>query len=272
MELSSLFKQYNVPLSKSERQLISGLNSTSTSRSDEYYDQQIKRLADARETLKSLPDKKTSDRQSKAEKAKALKERLKMLKQMIPFMSAAAAKSLKAELKQIAAQISALKDGGGSGDPFSAGTTATAETQVAATDESASGEASTATVAAEGVESTQQTEAASATSDEASVATVAKEEDNSKQQDTSVTDSSTTTTRSDADKEQAAKTKAENDQDRALKDSIEELKRLLKTVQSMLQRKLQQSDDKGGQQSDLSLQLQAYLVLPENGTALNVKG
>jgi hypothetical protein len=49
------------------------------------------------------------------DKAAMLKERLKMLRQMIPFLSASALKSLKVEMRQIASQLASLEAGSGGG-------------------------------------------------------------------------------------------------------------------------------------------------------------
>lgn len=113
MELSAIVKEYNIPLTRSESRLVALLPSGPSAESPERYDQRMKALAVARDVLKQLPDKQTSERRSRMEKAAMLKERLKMLRQMIPFLSPSAAKSLKSEMKQIAARIASLSGGGG---------------------------------------------------------------------------------------------------------------------------------------------------------------
>lgn len=238
MELMSLLNRYNVPLSKTERAFFKGIDRTGSSQTDAHYEQQIKRLADAREALKQMPDKKTSDRQSKAEKIKMLKERLKMLKQMIPFMSASAAKSLKAELKQIAAQIGALKDGSG-GLATAAGTSIEAAT---ATGSAGQAEAATAEAAAETApdsSNTQQPETGSETDE-------AKDKDSSDKGNSAL--------------ERANQSKAENAADRADQEELEKLKQLFQSVKQMLERKLQKPNDPGTQ---AALQLQAYQAAAE---------
>ncbi|MDD2272890.1 MAG: hypothetical protein PHP95_06310 [Desulfuromonadaceae bacterium] len=245
MELSSILKQYNVPFTKAERDLANVLKSADTSRTDEYYEQQMKRLADARATLKSFPDKKTSDRQNKTEKASMLKERLKMLKQMIPFMSPSALKNLKAELKQIASQLASLKAEGGSSVTVSSDVATTTEPQVTVAD--------------------------AAVSEDAPIRAGADSGSDPEEQEQSTADSSPQSNSFDTNTQQAAKTKEVHDQDRALKETVEDLKRLYRTVRAMVQRKLHQAGDKGGPVADLPPQMQAYQVLPESGNALNIK-
>jgi excinuclease UvrABC ATPase subunit len=258
MELSSLFTKYNVPLSKAERALFSDLKSGGTSRSDEYYEQQIKRLAETREALKQLPDKKRSDRQSRSEKAKMLKERLKMLKQMIPFMSASAAKSLKSELKQIAAQIASLSDSNGSGG-LSSGSgpeaAATSSATVNATTDSATqAEAATAEVATEAAVESSDTEQQSEKDGEPAEA---------KDKDATATENSAL--------EQANQSKSESAADRAEKEELEKLKQLYQAVKNMLERKLQKPDDPATQ---AALQMQAYQAAAEviRESGVSIKG
>lgn len=258
MELMSLLNQYNVPLSKAERALFSGLNTSSSTRSDAYYDQQVKRLADARQALQRMPDKQSSDRQSKAEKIKMLKDRLKMLKQMIPFMSAAAAKSLKAELKQIAAQIGALKEAGtSSATPFggTAITTASPDNSTATTSDSAAQAEATATEAnAEVVTESSATAQQTATGEESNEA---------KDKPTGVTGTSYL--------EQANQSKAESAAHRAEQEELERLHQLYQSVKNMLERKLQKPHDPATQ---AALQLQAYQEAAETmqGTAVSIRG
>lgn len=261
MELTALLKQYNLPLTGNERALVNGLKSNSSSRPDEYYEQQLKRLADAREALKRLPDKKTSDRQKKTEKIKMLKDRLKMLKQMIPFMSPSAAKSLKAELKQIAAQIASLKDDGGSGGAsFSGGSDATA----GSTAEASGAAGTTAEAAAVATEASVVTEAAETTS-ASSDAENAENTEAGESKETKTTDAATSY------QEQANQSKAESAADRAEKEELEKLKQLYQAVKNMLERKLQRPDDPGTQ---AALQIQAYQAASEvlSSSAVSVKG
>ena len=262
MELTALLKQYNLPLTSNERALVNGLKSNSSSRPDEYYEQQLKRLADAREALKRLPDKKTSDRQKKSEKIKMLKERLKMLKQMIPFMSPSAAKSLKAELKQIAAQIASLKDDGGSGGAqFSSGSDSAAGSTVAATAAAGtSAEADTAAAEASAVSEAAETTLASSDAEGVEAA-----EEAGASKDTETTNAATSY------QEQANQSKAESAANRAEKEELEKLKQLYQAVKNMLERKLQRPDDPGTQ---AALQIQAYQAASEilSSSAVSVKG
>lgn len=115
MQLSAIVKEYDVPLTRAERDLVTQLGPGVSTLSEEQYEKRMKALVSAREALKRLPDKKESERQRRMEKAQRLKERLKMLRQMMPFISPSAAKSLKAEMKQIAAQLASLDAGGSTG-------------------------------------------------------------------------------------------------------------------------------------------------------------
>ena len=114
MELTAIVKEYNVPLTRTEESLLSRLGTDVSSRSQDRYEQQMKDLAAARTVVRQLPDRQTLERQSRLERAGILKERLKMLRQMIPFLSPSATKSVMAEMKQIAAQIASLGAGSGS--------------------------------------------------------------------------------------------------------------------------------------------------------------
>ena len=262
MELIAMLKQYNLPLTSTERALVNGLKSGSSSRPDGYYEQQLKRLADAREALKRLPDKKSSDRQSKSEKAKMLKDRLKMLKQMFPFMSPAAAKSLKAERQQIAAQIASRKDDGGSGGAvFSSGSDSAAGATVASSD--AAGTAAEADAAA--IEVSVVTEAAEAGSDTEDAENTDAGEKTGEPKDTEAAGTA------DNYLQQANQSKAESAADRAEKEELEKLKQLYQTVKNMLERKLQRPDDPGTQ---AALQIQAYQAASEviSSSAVSVKG
>lgn len=111
MELLAIVKQYNLSLTRSEKSLVDRLSG----RTSEQTEQRMKALAEARDVLKQLPDRRSSERSRRMEKAAMLKERLKMLKQMLPFLSPSAAKALKSEMKQIAGQIASLSGGSGGG-------------------------------------------------------------------------------------------------------------------------------------------------------------
>lgn len=116
MELAGIATQYGSSLTRAERSLLGQLSAGMSEAEQDNYARNIKELAAAREVIKQLPDAQTTKRQNAMAKAAMLKERLKMLRQMIPFMSPSAAKSLKAELKQIAAQLASLQgESGNSG-------------------------------------------------------------------------------------------------------------------------------------------------------------
>lgn len=264
MELSAILGQYYPQPSNTEQALAPNLNPDLTPTEQERYEQQLKRLEDARNLLKQLPDSKSSKRQNKSEKAKILKERLKMLKQMIPFMSASAVKSLKAELRQIASQIASLSE-----DGVTAGGISVADTATAAT---ANPTATTAATAAESTETAapQTTAAAEAAADEASAAALAEGEADPAQQEQSSTDAPATATSSDQKQEETAKTRTEREQERALKESLEELKLLFHAVRAMVQRKLQQDGHTDSATAALPAQMQAYLPLPDRSTGLGL--
>lgn len=245
MELSAIINHYNVPLTRAERTLVSSLKSGSTSRTDDYSEQQLENLADSRALLKSLPDRKNTDQQNKAEKIRMLKERLKMLKQMIPFMSPSAAKALKAELKQIASQMASLKAEGG----VSAAVGREGGVPMAA-------QADTTEVATSGEETT-----AAATDGDI----------NPEDQEQATPDTPSVSPDADQDREHAAKSRAEHEQERALNEAVEDLKRLYRTVRAMVQRKLQQVGDKGEPVAGLPTQMQAFLTPPDSGTSLTIK-
>jgi hypothetical protein len=131
MELSAVVKKYNLSLTRSESNLVGRLSGGTS----EQAEQRMKALAEARDVLKQLPDRQTSERRSRMEKAAMLKERLKMLRQMLPFLSPSAAKSLKSEMKQIAGQIASLSSGSGGGGSI----TVTTDAPATGTAESAQG-------------------------------------------------------------------------------------------------------------------------------------
>ncbi len=130
MELSAIINKYDLPLTRSERNLVAALPVSASAQSADQYDQRMKALADAREIIKQMPDRETVERQVNMEKAGMLKERLKRLRQMIPYMSPAAAKAAMTEMKQIAAQLASLEgaSSGGNGAPLPATTTTAAAT------------------------------------------------------------------------------------------------------------------------------------------------
>jgi hypothetical protein len=197
MELLAIVKDYNLSLSRSEKSLVDLLPGSTS----EQTEQRMKMLAEARDVLKQLPDRQTSERRSRMEKAAMLKERLKMLKQMLPFLSPSAAKSLKSEMKQIAGQIATLSGGSGGG---SGGTTFTTGISVGGT-----------------VESAQQESEVSAGTD--------REED-SQQESAALSDS--------GEPGQDVKSDAGGaTEERQLKEAVAELKTLFKTLLEALKRK-----------------------------------
>lgn len=239
MELSTIAQQQELPLTRAERALLAAASTSLSSVSGERYEEQMKALTDARELLKQLPDKKSAERQDKSEKARMLKERLRMLKQMIPFMSPAAAKSLKVELKQIASQLASL----GAGSPGGSGSLTTAAVAVTGTEQ-----------AAMPVES--------ADADGEAVADEAASEGGTTPQEP---------TAAAPDRSNASGHTTENGQDRQLQETLEELKQLYRSVRNMVQRKLQQAGDRGEPAPELPPQLQAYMALPESGVGVTVK-
>lgn len=78
-------------------------------------ERQMKELIASRDLLKQLPDRKTTERQARLEKIQMLRDRLKLLRKMIAFLSPSSTKTLAAEIKQIASQLAALGDGSGGG-------------------------------------------------------------------------------------------------------------------------------------------------------------
>lgn len=241
MELSAIVKEYNVPLTRSERNLVSQLDTGASATSEDRYKQQMKELASAREIAKQLPDRQTSERQSKMARAAMLKERLKMLRQMIPFLSPSAAKSLKAEMQQIAAQVASL-GGGGSGGTGSV-VAATAETPSAESSESGNK-----------VESPQDTAAQSDGTPQGA--------DEAQQEQPASSGGSA--------QGHTQKSSADTTDDRQLNETVEELKSLYKAVMAALKRK-QQAGRGGGQQADLSPTLRAYAATPDSTESIAVK-
>lgn len=244
MELSRIVQHYAPALSRSERGLASALPDAPPPAAAERYEQQMKALADARAIMKQVPDKKSADRQDKAEKIRMLKERLKMLKQMIPFMSPSAAKSLKAELRQIAAQLSSLAADGNGGGDGAAGTSGG----------SGSMTATARTGAPEAVSAEEDAVAGDVPADERAVA---DESDRQPEEPSGVAGS-------------GAQAKAA-DGNRQMREEMEELKRLYRSVRAMAHRKLQQAGDRGEPLPNGPPPLLAYASLPETGGNVQIK-
>lgn len=239
MELSAITKEYNVPLTRSERNLVSQLPTDLSATSDDRYTQQMKTLADARELVAQLPDKQASERQRRAEKAAILKERLKILRQMIPFLSPTAAKSLKSEMKQIAAQIASLGGGGGAGGGAAV---PTAEAD-AATSES-------------GGETASKVDAVPSSD--------AEPVDNEAQQKEQAASDNTL-------QQPGVKNADDNSQDRQLKETVEELKAMYRAVLAALKRKQQQAVQVGEQYGGHTSTLHAYTSMPESANSVEIK-
>jgi hypothetical protein len=229
MQLSAVFSKYNVPLTKAESNLIGNLSGETP----ELSDKSLKELAAARDVLKQMPDRQTSERRSRMGKAAMLKERLKMLRQMLHFLSPAAAKSLKSEMKQIAGEIASLNGGnGGNGNSMTVMDTPNA--------------------AATGAKQTETIEEPLA----------ASEEDQGKSENNPVNQEA-------AGKElsgqQPNSNKEANAEERALKETISELKSLFKTVLEALKRK-----QKTAHNVQDAAPLRAYASLPESGGSLTI--
>jgi hypothetical protein len=228
MELSVIVKEYNVPLTRAESNLVGRLSGPTS----DVTEQRMKELATARDILKQLPDRQTSERNRRREKAAMLKERLKMLKQMLPFLSPSAAKSLKSEMKQIAGQIASLSgESGGSG-----GTTVALDAPDAGTAKSAQG-AETASTAESSQGETQDAD--------------------KNQQDRDVLSGAGL---SGGVKNNEVATAEE----RALKEAVAELTSLFKTVLEALKRKQQQADSSRSS-------LRVYAEMPEKNRTVTFK-
>jgi hypothetical protein len=238
MELSTIVKEYNIPLTRSESRLVALLPSGQTAESPERYDQRMKALAGARDVLKQLPDKQTSERRSRMEKAAMLKERLKMLRQMIPFLSPSAAKSLKSEMKQIAAQIASLSGGGGG-------------SAAVAMDAPATGTAASAQSAG-----TVQNAGTSSDTD---------------QGDSKNLQESHALPGVELSGQEVKNDPGANAEERTLKETVAELKTLFKTVLEALKRK-QQVRRASGQFPENASSLRVYVAMPEHTrrVAINV--
>jgi hypothetical protein len=234
MELSAVAKEYGLLLTRAERSLVTQIPAGASAISDDLYGERMKALADARDVLDQMPDRQTTARQRRMEKAGMLKERLKVLRQMIPFLSPTAAKSLKAEMKQIAAQLASLEagSGGGSGSAMPASAAATIEAPESGTDVEAA--ANTAQPAEKGEGQKQ-----NAPPDSVLQGFGQKNGDS-------------------------------NSEDRQLKEAVEELKNLYKAVLAALKRK-QQSGRDNGHLSASAPNLRGYTNIPDTTNRLTVK-
>lgn len=240
MELTTVVQRNIISLTQSRQTMGTSVSAKSTTITDERYKQQMKALDDANAFLKQVPDKKSADRKDKTEKISMLRERLKMLKQMIPFMSPSAVKSLKSELRQIASQLSSLSNDGVGGDNI----------DVKIPTDSNKVEDSAKTDTPEETDKAKDTVARDAKTDEQ---TSAREKDKDK-------DSS--------DSDKLAKIASENQQ---IQEEMEELKRLYRLVRVMVQRKLQQANDKGEPLPNGPPALKPYLPIPETGISLQTR-
>lgn len=239
MELSAITKEYNVPLTRSERKLVSQLPTDPSATSADRYRQQMKTLADTRAAVAHLPDRQASERQRRSEKAAILKERLKMLRQMMPFLSPSAAKSLKSEMRQIAAQIASLSGGSGAGGGAAVPMAeAGGETPESGGETASKVDAVTSSDAEPVNDGTQQQEQAAS--------------DNTLQQ-------------------AGVKNADNNSQDRQLKETVEELKAMYKAVLAALKRKQQQAVQAGERHGGHVLPLQAYASMPESTNSVEIK-
>ena len=238
MELSAITKEYDVPLTRSERNLVSQLPTGTSSVSEDRYKQLMKTLADDRVAVAQLPDRQMSERQRRSEKAAMLKERLKMLRQMMPFLSASAAKSLKSEMKQIAAQIASLSGGSSAG---AGSTTPTPESAVAPPE--SAGEAAPKVDAVPSSET-------------------AEVDDGTPQKKQAVSDNTL--------QRFGLKNADDNSEDRQLKEVVEELKNLYKAVLEALKRK-QQAGQGGEQFAKHAPRLQPYAAMMESTSRVTVK-
>ncbi|OGU16407.1 MAG: hypothetical protein A2076_03235 [Geobacteraceae bacterium GWC2_53_11] len=232
MELTAIVKKYNLTLTRSESNLVDRLSGATSEQSE----QRMKALAEARDVLKQLPDRQSSERSRRMEKAAMLKERLKMLKQMLPFLSPTAAKSLKSEMKQIAGQIASLSGGSGGGG----------SSAIVTMDAPAAGTAKPA----QGAETEQSAEPTPE----------ADQGDGKSQQERNASSNVELPG-------QGVKKDVAIEDERKLREAVAELKSLFKTVLEALKRKQGTSQaSRGGSQ------LRAYMALPDSGgtVAVNV--
>ena len=260
MQLAALLQSIGVPLNAPEAKLIGNLNQNLTKSAQERYEKQLKTIADQRTLIQQMPDQKSVDRQKRAEKAKMLKERLQMLKQMIPFMSASAAKSLKAELRQIAAEISALANSGSKGE-LTTGNTGL--TTIATATSAATESVDSASVQAE------------ADSPEAVEASASEEDSTEPQSETDQKENSNENSDAEDAKnkilEQVANNATENANNRKEKEDLEKLQQLLQSVKSLLERKLKQ---RNAPAHHASSHMQAYqeAAIMFSQTAVSIQG
>jgi hypothetical protein len=236
VELSAIVKEYNLPLTRSERDLVARLPAGMSALSGDQYEQRMKALAAARDVLKQLPDRQTTERQRRMEKAGMLKDRLKILRQTIPFLSPSAAKSLKSEMKQIASQLASLdaESGGGSGGAMPAPAATAAETAESGTEAGTAQNTTQQGVADRGGDGIQQKQHVSSER----VLSVPGE-----------------------------KSGDGNGQDRQLKESVEELKSLYRAVLAALKRKQQAGS---GQQLPFTHHLRVYAAIPDSAATVAV--
>jgi hypothetical protein len=238
MELSAIINERNLPLTRHESDLVTRLSSGISAASGELYDQRMKTLAAAREVLEQLPDRKTMARQDSMEKAGMLKERLKLLHQLLQFMSPASVKSLKAEMKQIASQLSSLSDetvGGNAGAIFAAAATVDELPKPGSNAETAPGAAEVNEAGPEN----------GGTPQEHVLSGSAAQSDGSKSGNGTA-------------------------EDRQLKETVEELKSLYRAVLAAMKRK-QQSGRGSGQLSGHAAHLRVYADVPDSEGSVAIK-
>jgi hypothetical protein len=239
MDLSAIINEYNLPLTRSESNLVAQLSTTGTSAvSNDLYKRRMKALAAARNASKQLPDRQTLERQDKMDKAGLLSQRLKMLRQMIPFMSPSAVRSLTAEMKQIAAQLASLGNasGGGNGGVVSS-------LPAAAVGETP-GSGSNVESVAETVQ----------------VNGLSNDNGGTRQENRASSDS--------ALQVDGVKSGDSSAEDRQLKEAVEELKNQYRAVLAALKRKLQSGS---GQLSGHMSHLRVYAGMPDGTGSVTIK-
>ena len=172
------------------------------------------------------------------EKAGMLKDRLKLLRQMIPYLSPSAAKSLRTEMKQIASQLASLdaESGGGNGFAMPASVATAAETPESGNNVGTAQHSAQSGVVNLGDSGNQQKQ-----------------------------DGSSEPVLPGLGVESSGRTA----QDRQLKESVEELKSLYKVVLAALKRK-QQSGRGSGHQSVLGPHLRVYAAFPDSAATVTL--
>ncbi|NVN89823.1 MAG: hypothetical protein HXX11_04400 [Desulfuromonadales bacterium] len=240
MNLSTIVNEFNLPLTRPERNLVSRIDGGTSALPEDRYEKLFKELAAAREVSAQLPDRQTMERQNRMEKAGRLKERLKMLRQMIPFLSPSAAKALKAEMKQIAAQLASLEsEGGGTGSAMISMEEASVTAQKTGNPTGNELDAEQPRETEQGSEGAQQEQL---------------------------------TFPENALFGRAAKTGNSSLEDRQLRESIEELKKLYNTVLAALKRKLRLDHDHDqGHLPQQAPRLQVYTAWPDITTSVAIK-